>query len=428
VTSREASAAEGAAPGAADEARPQAGPQRRFAALRNRNFALLWFGLIISNSGSWMQVVAQGWLVYELTGSPFYLGVVGFARAVSMIVLPPMGGVIADRVSRLQFLKVTQVASFLLALLLAILVSTGLVQVWQIIALSFLTGVVSAFDQPTRQALVPDLVRREDLTSAIALNSAAWQGAGLFGPALAGLTVALIGLSGAFYANAISYLAVVVAVFLMRGVPERAGGRPRRGLFDDLFEGLRYVRATQVVLVLLLMAAVTSVFGKSYQQLLPVFAKDTLSVGTSGLGFLMSAPGAGTLVGASLLAWAGDIRRKGVLLYAAMLLFSGFIIAFTFSRSFAASMALLFLSGVAATTFSILLTTMLQLRVPGQMRGRVLSLITVAMQGLSPLGAVMTGAIATATGTPPAVALTAAVIVIAVLVALPLAPGVRRFA
>src|SRR5581483_4353411 len=192
---------------------------RRFAALHHRNFALLWVGLLISNAGSWMQIVAQGALVYDLSRSPLQLGAVAFARAVPMIVLPPMGGVIADRAPRMRLLKVTQSLSLLIALVLAVLVSAGLVTVWQIAFLGFLSGAVNAFDQPTRQALLPDLVRREDMTSAVALNSAAWQGAALFGPALAGVTIGWFGYSAAFYANAASFLAVVVALYLMVGVP-----------------------------------------------------------------------------------------------------------------------------------------------------------------------------------------------------------------
>ncbi|MGH2604871.1 MAG: MFS transporter, partial [Dehalococcoidia bacterium] len=232
------------------EARP-----RRFSALRNRNFALLWTGSVISNSGSWMQLVAQGLLVYDLTNSPVALGGVGVARAVPMMFLPPMGGVIADRVPRLKLLKVTQNVSLFLALLFAVLVSAGVVQVWQIVLVSFLSGAVNAFDQPTRQALLPELVRPADMTNAVALNSAAWQGAALFGPTLAGVTVALFGLAAAFYANAASFLAVVIALYLMRGVPERSAGGRRRGLFDDLVEGLRYVRATRLIAPLLLLSA-----------------------------------------------------------------------------------------------------------------------------------------------------------------------------
>src|SRR5579884_515508 len=187
---------------------------RRFSALRSRNFTLLWTGLIISNSGSWMQIVAVGWLVYELTNSPFYLGLVGFARAIPMMVLPPMGGVVADRVPRLKLLKVTQTLSFCLSLTLGLLVSFDVIRIWHILLLTFFAGTVNAFDQPTRQALLPDLVPREDLTNAIALNSSAWQGSALFGPTLAGAMVAWVGIAGAFYADAISFLAVVLALFM----------------------------------------------------------------------------------------------------------------------------------------------------------------------------------------------------------------------
>jgi MFS family permease len=401
---------------------------RRFSALRNRNFALLWIGLIISNSGSWMQNVAQGLLVYELTHSPFWLGVVAFARAVPMIVLPPMGGVIADRTQRLKLLKVTQTFSLLVAAVLATLVGLGVVQVWQIVVLSFLSGAVNAFDQPTRQALLPDLVKREDLTNAIALNSAAWQGSALFGPSLAGLVIAVSSLAVAFYLNAVSFLAVVIALFLMRGVPERSGGpRRNRGLLDDLAEGLRYAGKTRLVLTLLVMAAITSIFGRSYQQLMPVFAREVLGRGATGLGLMMSAPGAGTLVGATVLGALGDLRRKGVVFFAGIFALSLLLIGFTLSRSFVLTVGILFLVGVVSIVFSTMLTTMLQLTAPAQMRGRVMSLVTVTMQGLNPVGALLIGALATAIGTPRAVALGVAVVMVAALLAVVGAPDVREF-
>jgi len=410
----------------ADAATVEARP-RRFSALRNRNFALLWTGSVISNSGSWMQLVAQGLLVYDLTNSPVALGVVGGARAVPMMFLPPMGGVIADRVPRLKLLKVTQNVSLLLALLLAVLVSTGVVQVWQIVLLSFLSGAVNAFDQPTRQALLPELVRPADMTNAVALNSAAWQGAALFGPTLAGVTVALFGLAAAFYANAASFLAVVIALYLMRGVPERSAGGRRRGLFDDLVEGLRYVRATRLIATLLLLSAVTNIFGRSFQQLLPIFAEDVLHAGSSGLGLLMAAPGAGTLLGAVVIGALGDVRRKGVIFIVAMLAFSGVLILFTLSRSLVLSLVLLTLAGAATLTFSSMLMTILQLSAPGPMRGRVMSFVTVTMQGFAPIGALLTGAIATAAGTPRAVALSAVVVAIAAVIAAIAAPDVREY-
>jgi predicted MFS family arabinose efflux permease len=332
-------------------------------------------------------------------------------------------------VSRLRFLKVTQVISLCLALLLAVLVATDLIQVWQILLLGFLSGSVHAFDQPTRQALLPDLVRPADMTNAVALNSASWQGAALIGPTIAGLAVAAFGLSFAFFANAASFLAVVVALFLMRDVPERSLARrgPPRGLFSDLAEGLRYAGRTRLILTLLLLSAVTNIFGRSFQQLLPVFAEDVLAVGSSGLGLLMAAPGAGTLIGAVVIGALGDVRRKGVVLFVNMLAFSGLLVLFTLSRSFVLSLGLLVLVGMTTLTFGSMLQTMLQLRAPGAMRGRVMSLVTVTMQGFAPLGALLTGALATAVGTPSAVALSAGVVAVAAVIAALAAPDVRDY-
>jgi MFS family permease len=400
---------------------------RRLAPLHNRNYALLWSASFVSNSGTWMQIVALGWLVYNLTNSPFYLGLVGFAKAAPVLVLPPMGGVMADRLPRLKLLKVTQCTSLALALILGFLVSTGLVQVWHIIVLSLLTGAVNAFDSPTQQALLPDLLSREEIASGIALNSAAWQGAALFGPALAGVAVASIGLAGAFYANAGSYLAVVAALFMMRGVPEHTATNRDRSIFGDLRDGLSYVRATNLVAALLVLAALTNLFGRSYQQFLPVFARDVLHVGASGLGWLTSAPGAGALVGAAFVATAGGIRRKGRLLFAGMLLFSCSLVLLAVSKSFALSLVALFLAGLTFILFSTMLNTMLQLEVPGNMRGRVMSLMTVTMQGFGPLGALVTGGIATATGTPAAVAIGAFIVICATLAAAFAVPAVRSF-
>jgi len=400
----------------------------RLAALRHRNFALFWFASIVSNSGSWMQNVAQGWLVYNLTNSPFYLGLIAFARAVPLLVLPLIGGVVADRVPRIRLLKVTQTVSLTLALVLGVLVSTGLVRVWEIVLLSFLSGVVSSFDQPTQQALLPDLVPSEALAGAIALYSATWQGSALFGPALAGATIALVSLAGAFYLNAASYLAVVIALFLLIGIPERSAGGRRRGLLDDLGAGLRYVRSTPLVGTLILLAALTNLFGRGYQYLLPVFARDILRVGATGLGFMTSAPGAGALLGALLVASAGAIAHKGRLLFAAMLAFSLLLTLAAFSRQFELSLVALFGVGLTFIVFSSMLTTMLQLTIVAEMRGRVLSLLTVVQQGFNPFGGLLAGAVATLTGTPNAVALGAAVVAAAGLVALATAPAVRDFA
>jgi len=375
-----------------------------------------------------MQLVAQGWLVYDLTHSPFYLGVVGMARAIPMLVFPAMGGVIADRLPRLRWLKATQTASFVLALVLAVLIAADLVEIWQIVLFSFLSGLVNAFDQPTRQALLPDLVRREDLTKAIALNSSSWQGSSLFGPTLAGVAIATIGVSGAFFANAFGILAVVAALFLMEGVPEYSSTRGvRQSLTGDLFAGLMYVRATPLIFMLLAMSAVTNVFGRSYQQLLPVFAREVFDEGGLGLGIMFSAPGAGTLCGALALTLLTDQRRKGALSLGGMLLFAGSLVVFALNRNFAPGVGLLFLTGLFNLMFSSMMTTILQLESPPEMRGRVMSLVTVTMQGFAPIGAVMTGAIATQIGTPEAVALSAMVCGAVAVLAYALAPVMRNY-
>ncbi|MBM3141024.1 MAG: MFS transporter, partial [Chloroflexi bacterium] len=400
---------------------------RRFAALRNRNFALLWGGSVVSNAGSWMQIVAQGWLVYLLTGSPLTLGVVGLARAVPMIVLPLFGGTLADRVPRLKLLKVTQTVSFLLALALAALVAADVVEVWHIVLFGVLSGAVHAFDQPTRQALLPDIVRREELTSAIAMNSAAWQGSAMVGPALAGVTIAAFGIAAAFFINAFSYLAVIVALFLMRGVPERTQRSGKSGMLEDLVRGLRYVGATRLVLTLILLSAVANIFGRSYQQLLPVFAGDLLDTDSVGLGFMTSAPGVGTVLAAVGLAALGDVGRKGVVLFVSMLAFSAILIAFTMNRSMPVALALLFAAGITNFAFSTMTMTMLQLYVPGEVRGRVLSLVTITAQGFTPLGAFATGGVAERIGTPEAVGISALVVGVAAVGAAIGVPSVRRF-
>lgn len=404
------------------------GHNGRLSVLSNRNFTQLWMGSLVSNSGSWMQIVAQGWLVYQLTGSALALGVVGIARAIPMVIFPPMGGVIADRFPRLKLLKTTQIINLVLGLLMAVLTDIGLITVWQLVILGFLGGLVNSFDQPTRQAMLPDLVRREDLTKAVALNSSAWQGAALFGPSLAGLAVATIGVSGAFYINAVSFLAVVVALYLMKGVPEyssRTG--PKRGLSTDLIAGLSFVRATPLLLALLTISTVVGFFGRSFQQFQPVFATDVFHQGSFGLGLMMSMPGAGTLVGAAVIAVLADSRRKGLIFLVSTLLFGATLFVFSFDRIFVVGLGLLFLSGLFQLVSGSMMSTMIQLETPGQMRGRVMSLSTVTYQGFSPFGGLFIGGLAGAIGTPQAVGLSAALCAAVAVVAFIAVPVVRNY-
>jgi MFS family permease len=402
--------------------------ESKLSVLQNRNFTLLWVGSVISNSGSWMQIVAQGWLVYNLTGSAFALGVVGMAKAIPMVIFPPMGGVIADRLPRLKLLKVTQTINLLLALATAVLVYIEVITVWQLVVFSFFGGVVNAFDQPTRQAMLPDLVRREDVTKAVALNSSAWQGAALFGPTLAGITVATVGVAGAFFFNAVSFLAVVAALYMMKGVPEYGSARgSKRGLTTDLIAGLHYVRATKLVLALLTMSTVVGIFGRSFQQFLPVFARDVFHQGSFGLGLMMSMPGAGTLVGAVAIAVLADSRRKGFIFLVSTFFFGLSLVALSLDKVFLVGLGLLFLTGVFQLISGSMMSAMIQLETPAQMRGRVSSLSTVTYQGFSPFGGLMIGSLAGLIGTTEAVGLAAAACTAVALIALVAAPVIRSY-
>ena len=372
----------GAGATAEADARP-----RRFSALRNRNFALLWSGSVISNSGSWMQIVAQGWLVYDLTGSPVYLGVTGMARAVPMMLLPPMGGVIADRVPRLKLLKVTQIVSLLLALLLAVLVSSDVIQIWQIVLLSFLSGAVHAFDQPSRQALLPDLVRPADMTNAIALNSAAWQGAALFGPTLAGATIAVFSLSVAFYANAASYLAVIAAIAAIR-----TPGGPRRPAGKAAALGTLAVAREPRIRAVLLPAVGLAVLALPYAAFLPAMARDVFRAGPGGLSALLTATGAGAFAGAVLSGLPLVARHPGRAL-AALQLAAGLALAgFAWAPGLSVALGAIALFGAALIGYLATANATIQLASPPGAEGRALGLWMIVNSGLVPLGSLGIGA------------------------------------
>lgn len=402
--------------------------QDRLAVFRNRNFSLLWFGSIISNSGGWMQMVAQGYLVYSLSGSPFLLGAIGVARAIPFIVLAPFGGVVADRVQRLKLLKVTNAMQFSLALLQAMLVTTGVIEIWHIAVISFSSALVNSFDQPTRSAILPDLVRRDDLAKAIALNSSVWHGSALFGPTIAGVIIAGLSLEAAFFGNVVGFAVVGAALHMMRGVPERSGKPSGASFAGDFFAGLRYVLSSQFVMTLLLISCVVSLSGRSYQQLLPAFAHDVLYVGPDGLGLMMSAPGAGTVFATATLASINDVRHKGRALFVGMILLSLALVAFSFNRSFPVALGILFVTGVASLLFSTMMTTMLQLDVEPAMRGRIMALVSVSFQGVQPIGAMLTGGLADLIGIPEATFFAALSVGMVAVIAYSLLPSLRDYA
>ena len=365
----------------------------RFAALRHRNFALLLVGAIVSNIGTWMQNVTQSWLVLQLTNSPLWLGLLGLSFAIPMVTLPLVGGAVVDRVHRVRLLYFTQTAQLLLAFTLAILTWLQLIAVWQILLASFFSATLLAFDNPARQALVYDLVPQEDLLNALSLNAATYTGAALIGPALAGLLLVPLGPAALFFLNGASFLAVLFALTAMGGVRSRGSAAPA-SLGQAMRTGLSYVWKTRYVLGLLGLSAAAAIFGRSYQSLLPIFARDIWSAGELGYGLLLSAGGAGALAGALGLAAFSRGHRQGRLMVATGLAFSGLLILFALSPGFLAGFALLFAAGVMATVFTTLISTQLQLTTPNDLRGRVMSMYAITLIGLPSLGALAIGALA----------------------------------
>ncbi len=401
-------------------AAPAGSKPKRFAALAHRNYRLLWTGLIVSNVGTWMQMVSQGWLIHEMTGRATDLGILGLTRAVPLIVLSLVGGTIADRVDKRRLLYVTQTLAAAFALLQGGLTQLGVIQVWHIWALGFLSASVLAFDQPSRQAMLPYLVPREDFMSAITLMAVTFNGAAVLGPALAGLLIPVAGYASAFYLNGASFAAVIGALVLMRLPPP--GARPAQPpVLHQVAEGLRYIWRSRTVRALTLLAAAFGFFGAPYNAMLPVY-RVILDLDERALGFLSSAPGLGTVLGGLVLTQFAHTRGKGRLLLGSAGVFVIALIAFATSRHYFASVALLVAVGACATAFSSTTQTLLQRATDDRMRGRVVSMFTVTVIGFQPLGALDLGWAIDHLGAP--LAISAAALLVAV-VALVMAPRVK---
>lgn len=396
----------------------------RFTALQYKNFKLLWAGLIVSNTGTWMQNVAQGWLVLQLTNSPFWLGLLGISFAVPMILLPLVGGAIVDRIDRVKLLYVTQTGAMLTALILAIMTWTGNVHISYILIASFVSSALLAFDNPARQALVPDLVPSKDLLNAISLNSATYTGASLVGPAIAGALLAPLGAGTLFFLNAISYLSVIFALRAMQNVKTHGSGTQHDKLGKSMLTGLTYAWNNRLILALLALAALAAIFGRSYQNLLPIFARDIWNGGPAGYGILLSASGAGALVGAFGLASIRNIQHQGKILIISGLAFSASVIFFAISPNFWIGVFLLYIGGITVTIFSTIISTFIQVAVPNHLRGRVMSLYSITLIGLPSLGALGVGSIAQLlgglSGAPRAVLIGGALTGFLILIAAPM--------
>jgi len=372
-------------------------------ALRHRNFQLFFSGQLISLTGTWMQSVAQAWLVYSMTKSALLLGSVGFASQIPVFLFAPFGGITADRINRQRLVIATQTTSMILAGILAWLTLSGRVHVWHIFVLAALLGVVNAFDIPGRQSFLIDMVGKEDLMNAIALNSSMFNGARVVGPAVAGILVARIGEGWCFAANAISYVAVLIGLLLMkvRSVPRISDRSP----IEDIIEGFRWVNRTKIIRSLLFLIGLVSLVGMPYTVLMPVFADKILHGGARGLGILMGATGVGALFGALTLAAKTGIKGLGrwVTITCATLGISLFL--FSFSTSFWLSAALLLPCGYSMMLQMACSNTLIQTIVPDHLRGRVMSLYSMMFMGMAPFGAFFGGALANRIGAPMTVAI-----------------------
>jgi MFS family permease len=371
-------------------------------ALRHRNFQLFFGGQIISLTGTWMQSVAQAWLVYSLTKSAFLLGAVGFASQIPVFLLAPLGGAAADRINRHRLIISTQAASMILAGILAWLTLSHRVQVPYIFVLAALLGMVNAFDIPGRQSFLIDMVGKEDLMNAIALNSSIFNGARVIGPAVAAILVARIGEGWCFALNAASYIAVIAGLLLMKVHCELRTSK--NSPFEDIVEGFRWVNGTKVIRALLLLIGLVSLVGMPYTVLMPVFADEILHHGASGLGILMGATGVGALLGALTLASKTGVTGLGRWVVFTCASFGISIIAFSFSRYFWLSVVLLVPAGFSMMLQMACSNTLIQTMVPDRLRGRVMSLYSMMFMGMAPIGALTGGYLAHRIGAPLTIA------------------------
>ncbi|HWW59936.1 MAG TPA: MFS transporter [Thermoanaerobaculia bacterium] len=384
-------------------------------ALRHRNFKLFFAGQLVSLVGTWMQQVAQSWLIYRLTGSSLLLGAIGFAGQIPAFFLGPLGGHVADRNDRRRVLILTQTLSMTLAAILAVITLTGVVREWHLFVLAALLGTINAFDIPTRQAFLVELVDREDLINAIALNSSMFNGARVVGPAVAGLLVATIGEGWCFFANAVSYIAVIGGLVMIRVrrsvLPERTASAVR-----NIIEGFRFVAVTAPVRALLIMIGVMAFTAMPYSVLMPLFADRILHSGARGMGILMGASGIGALFGSIALALRTTVKGLGRWVALATAAFGGGLIAFAYSRSFVLSTIVLVPVGTAMIIQMASSNTLIQSMVPDALRGRVMSVYSMMFMGMGPFGALLAGSIAERAGAPATVAAGGAITIIAAIV------------
>lgn len=398
-----------------------------FASLRYPNFRRWFIGQALSLAGTWMQSVAQGWLVYQITGSKLALGTITAVGTIPTLLFMLPAGALADRMSKRRLLIITQITMMIGALILAVLTWSNVLQVWQIAALAFLNGVASSFDSPARLALTPMLVDdRRDLQNAIAMGSTMFNLARVVGPAIGGFVLAGLGAGWCFAVNGLSFVAVLIALIGM-DIPGDVGRPPsHRHMAAEIGDGLRYVWRQPVVRTLTALIGITSIFGFSYSVLLPAYASDVLKVGETGYGLLNAAVGVGALAGALMVASLSRRKGKGMQLTIGSLAFPLALLAFAATRSFALTLGFMACAGVAFVTQNATSNTIIQLMAPDELRGRVMSVYSLFFFGTTPIGAMFAGAVAERWDSTAAIVLGAGVSLAFALAICFFVPAVRK--
>ena len=398
--------------------------RRALAAFIYRDFRVLWFGAFASTVGTWMQKVAQSWLILELTKSAFYLGLDDFLGQLPILLLTLIGGVIADRHDRRQLLLASQYVQMATALTLAALVYWDIVSIWHILTLSFIAGLAQAFGGPAYQSLVPTLVEKKDLPNAIALNSIQFNLARVFGPLLAGATLAAFGTALCFALNGVSFLVVIVALLSLtiKHIPQAE----RKPILHDLKGGVTYVRSQPAIVALTVLAFLTTFLGLPLLTFLPIFASEIFHGGVGRYSVMMSFSGAGAVVGALVVAWLGRFKHMGLTLLLVQLTFGLLITAFALSRIVWLSCLLLFFTGAALLIVFSMTASLVQLIVPDHLRGRVVSIYMVAFRGGMPLGSLWGGYAATLSSAPDVLAVNGMLVSLVALYFLTRSHGVRE--
>ncbi len=370
---------------------------QRFSALYVRDFRLFWFGQIFSLSGTWMHSVAQSWLVYSLTKSPLHLGIVASLSSLPILLFTLFGGMIADRYPKRNILIITQIMSVIPALTVAVLADKDIITVWHVGVVAIFLGTVNAFDVPARQAFLAEVVGKADITNAIALNSAAFNGARIVGPVTAGFIISSIGIPACFYLNAISFVPVIFALSKIK-----ARGTIKayeNNIWTGIADGWRFIIMGKPVLYIMAMISVFSLFGIPYITLLPVLAGEILHVGAKGLSFLVASAGAGSFIAAMMIAFKGEVRRKDIYMPLSAIVFSLAILGISFSKNFNLSMLFIFFAGWGIVSFLATSNSFIQHAVPDSLRGRVMSLYTLVFLGFAPVGNSIIGLAAHSLGT-----------------------------